>query len=186
MYSTTSNPHQRLSGSVTLTLRAPTTPAEVTITITPTTDPTTGDPDPLVFTVYAVGPLNSAGTTAVANTTDGVERVSDQSDTRIDGHFTFSAAHQPVNYSVEGNGRLYVSPASDRKTSPTNNLYTSSSAPVYLDTSGGSSKVTAYIAGSGDTATVLYLFSGGTLSMLPKIEVQSGSPQTGCAERTTR
>ena len=180
MYSTTSNPHQRLSGSVTLTLRAPTTPAEVTITITPMTDPTTGDPDALVFTVYAVGPLNSAGTTAVADTTDGVERVSDQSDTRIDGHFTFSpAGNEPVNYSVEGNGRLYVSPASDRKTSPTNNLYTSSSAPVYLDTSGGSSKVTAYIAGSGDTATVLYLFSGGTLSMLPKIEVQSGSPQTG-------
>ena len=50
-------------------------------------------------------------------------------------------------------------------------LYTSSSAPVYLDTNGGSSKVTAYIAGSSDAETVLYIFSGGTLSALPMIEV---------------
>ena len=181
-YSTTSNPHQRLSGSVTLTLTAPRTPAVVTITIDPTTDGPTGhvDPSNLIFTVYAVGPLNTAGTTGVASATDGVERVSDETDTQIDGHFTFKpAANEPVNYSVEGNGRLYVSVADDRRTSSTNNLYTSSSAPVYLDTSGGSSKVTAYIAGSGDTATVLYLFSGGRLSTLPKIEVQSGSPQPG-------
>ena len=66
-YSTTSNPHQRLSGSVILTLTAPTTPAEVTITITPTTDGPTGhvNPSNLIFTVYVVGPLNAAGTTGV-------------------------------------------------------------------------------------------------------------------------
>ena len=180
-YSTTSNPHQRLSGSVTLTLTAPTPAVPVTITITPMTDGPTGHQNPraLIFTVYVVGPLNAAGTTDVASATDGVERVSDQQDTRINGHFTFSSANEPVYYSVEGSGRLYVSPASDRKTTPTNNLYTSSSALVHLDTSGGSSKVTAYIAGSGNTATVLYLFSGGPLSTLPKIEVQGGSPQTG-------
>ena len=178
-YSTTSNPHQRLSGSVTLTLTAPEAAAAVTITIAPTTDGPTGhvNPSNLIFTVYAVGPLNATGTTTASS---AVERVSDQSDTKIDGDFTFNpAANEPVYYSVEGSGRLYVSLASDRKTSSTNNLYTSSSAPVYLDTNGGSSKVTAYIAGSGNTATVLYLFSGGTLSALPKIEVQSGSPQTG-------
>ena len=190
-YSTTSNPHQRLSGSVALTLTAPTTAAIVTITIDPTTDatPHTEPPD-LTFTIYVVGPLTSAGTTVVASgSTDSVERVSDQQDTRIDGHFTFgpTATNQPVYYIVEGSGRLYVSPAadgvlspvSDRKTSPTNNLYTSSSAPVFLDTNGGSSKVTAYIAGSGNTAKVLYVFSGARLSELPQIEAQSGDNQTG-------
>ena len=65
--------------------------------------------DLLTFTVYVVGPLNAAGTTAVATGTDGVERVSDQQDTRINGHFTFSSANEPVYYSVEGSGRLYVS-----------------------------------------------------------------------------
>ena len=185
MYSTTENADQRLSGSVSLTLTAPTKPAIVTITIGPTTDGSgtfTEQPD-LIFTIYVVGPLNAAGTAAVATGDDGVERVSDQSDTQINTDFLFTpAANEPVYYTVEGSGRLYVSPASDRKTSPTNNLYTSSSAPVYLDTNGGSSKVTAYIAGSGDTATVLYLFSGGRLSELPQIEVQSGSPQTGAPE----
>ena len=183
-YSTTSNAHQRLSGSVTLTLTAPTTADEVTITIDPTTDRTghTEPPD-LVFTVYTVGPLNSAGATEVASAnTDGVQLVSDHSDTRIDGHFGFTPADdQPVYYSVEGSGRLYVSPPTDRdrQTRSTNNLYTSSSAPVYLDTNGGSSKVTAYISGSRDTAKVLYLFSGGTQRDLPNIEVLSGDTQTG-------
>ena len=195
MYSSTSNPHQRLSGSVTLTLTAPTTAAPVTITITDNS--ADGDfttvPVPRAsteFTVYVVGPLNSGGSTVVNSTdTDGVERVSDQADTRIDGDFT-QAANEPVYYTVEGSGRLYVSPAaagaiapvSDRKTSPTNNLYTSSSAPVFLDTNGGSSKVTAYIAGSGVTAKVLYIFSGGRLSELPQITVQSINNQTGAPE----
>ena len=176
-----------LDSSMTLTFTAAAA-AELTITISDSTSlredyPTGVTPaDLLTFTVYVVGPLNiAAGTTAVATGTDGVERVSDQQDTRINGHFTFSSANEPVYYSVEGSGRLYVSPISDRsrRTSSTNNLYTSSSAPVHLDTSGGSSKVTAYIAGSSETAIVLYLFSGGTLSTLPRIEVQSGSPQTG-------
>ena len=184
-YSTTSNPHQRLSGSVTLTLTAPaSTPTAVTeITITPTTDATGHvNPSPLVFTVYAVGPLNSAGTTAInaTNAPNGVQRVSDQSDTQINEHFTFTPGdHQSVNYSVEGNGRLYVSLGSDRKTSPTNSLFTSSSAPVFLATNAGSSKVTAHIAGSSNAATVLYIFSGARLNELPQIEIISGDNQTG-------
>ena len=182
MYSTTSNPHQRLSGSVALTLTAPADPAVVTITITPTTDGPTEHTEPsiLIFTVYVVGALNYSGTTAVAAATDGVLRVSDQQDTPINSHFTFAPAeHQPVYYTVEGSGRLYVSVASDRKTTPTKNLYTSSSAPVYLDTTGGSSKVTAHIAGSSDTAKVLYVFSGARSNELPQIEVQGGDNQTG-------
>ena len=184
-YPATSNPHQRLSSSVTLTITAPAsapTDGYVDITITPQTDST---PPPghteitgFSFRVYVVGPLNPAGTTSVQNT-DGVELVSDHSDPMINGHFNFTTGSQPVYYSVEGSGRLYVSVASDRRTSSTNNLYTGSLAPVYLDVNGGSSKVTAYISGSRDAATVLYVFSGGRLSELPKIEVQSGSPQTG-------
>ena len=138
------------------------------------------------FTIYVVGPINASGTTAVEATSpkDGVELVSDQSDTQIQtdhdtGHFVFSGANEPVYYSVEGSGLLYVSPESGRKTSSMKTLFTSSSAPVHLDTSGGSSKVTAYISGSSDPATVLYVFSGGRLTELPQIEVQSGNNQTG-------
>ena len=106
--------------------------------------------------------------------------MSDQSDPQINGDFTFVPAdHQPVNYSVEGSGRLYVSLASDRKSRATNNLFTSSSAPVFLDATGGSSKVTAHIAGASDTAKVLYVFSGARLTELPQIQIQSGDGQTG-------
>ena len=174
-----------LDSSMTLTFTAPSPAAEQTITITDTTTddyPTGTVVRPLTFTVYVVGPLNSTGITAVASGKDGVERVSDQQDTKIDEDFTFSPfENEPVYYTVEGSGRLYVSDPSDptRRTSSTNNLYTSSSADVYLDANGGSSKVTAYIAGSSDTKTVLYIFSGGTLSALPQIEIQSGNSQTG-------
>ena len=179
-----------LTSSVTLTLRA-TAAAVVEIDITdatPAADRPGAEAPQQDFTVYVVGPLNTTGQTSVVATTNGVQRVSDQQDTRIDGHFTFDpAANQPVYYTVEGSGRLYVSPAAtgisspvpNRKTPSTNNLYTSSSAPVFLDTTGGSSKVTAYIAGSGDTAKVLYVFSGARLNELPQITVQSGDNQTG-------
>ena len=189
MYSTTENPHQRLSGGVTLTLAAPAAaPAAgyVDITIDPTTDGSatfTEQPD-LLFRVYIVGGINAAGTTGVNSSTDGVELVSDQSDTRIDGHFLFiGSASEPVYYSVEGSGRLYVSPPDpNRKSRATNNLFTSSLAPVFLDTNRGTSKVTAYVSGSSGTATVLYIFNGGTLSTLPKIEITQGNPQTGATD----
>ena len=185
---------RQLSTSVTLTGRHA-TPGAYDIVITDDTVAADIDGTPptsrasITFTVYVVGALNAAGTTAVTTsgdgTTDGVERVSDQQDMRIDAHFTFAPAdHQPVNYSVEGSGRLYVSipTARDRKTSPTNNLYTSSSAAVFLDTNAGSSKVTAHIAGSGVTAKVLYIFSGARLNELPQIQIQSGDGQTGAPE----
>ena len=121
MYSTTENADQRLSGSVSLTLTAPTTPAtsynydRLPQPMAPLVRNTTEQPD-LIFTIYVVGPLNAAGTAAVAAGDDGVERVSDQSDTQINTDFLFTpAANEPVYYTVEGSGRLYVSPASDRK-----------------------------------------------------------------------
>ena len=187
----------QLSSRVTLTLRADAA-ATVEISIadgTEATDfPTPPGPDtppPELFTVYVVVPLTSAGQTSVVATTSGVQRVSDQSDTQIDEHFTFALtvggseeANHPVYYTVEGSGRVYVSLSTDRnrRTSSTNNLYTSSSADVYLDTNGGSSKVTAYIAGSSRTAKVLYAFSGARLSELPQIQIQSGDNQTGAPE----
>ena len=75
----------------------------VTITITPTTDRTGHvNPSPLEFTIYVVGPFNAAGTTAVA-LTNGVARVSDQSDTQINGHFTFTGTrNQPVTILSKG------------------------------------------------------------------------------------
>ena len=164
-------------------ITAPGAGAVVTVTVswTPNDSSTARSKE---FTFYVVGAFNAGGSTAVA-LTNGVARVSDQSDTPIDGHFTFTPAdHQPVYYSVQGSGRLYVSlpAARDRRTGSTNNLYTSSSAAVYLDTNGGSSKVTAYVAGSSATATALYIFSGGPLSTHPRIEVQSGNNQTGAPE----
>ena len=179
------DPGTRLTGSVTLTLRAAAA-AAVAIAITDTTPADdlgpAGTAPQQDFTVYVVGPLNPAGNTVVLTGTTGVYRVSDQSDTPINGHFTFDpTANEPVYYTVEGSGRVYVSIPTDRdrKTNPTNNLYTSSLAPVFLDANGGSSKVTAYIAGSSSPATVLYIFSGAQLSELPQIEIISGDTQTG-------
>ena len=185
MYSATENAHKRLSGSVTLTLNAPATApgtGYVDITIDPTTDGATPTEQPdLVFSVYVVKGINADGTTGIHSSTDGVELVSDQSDTPINGHFDFIGTEsEPVYYSVEGNGRLYVSPdGTSRKTPATNNLFTSSLAPVYLDTNRGTSKVTAYVSGSSGVATVLYIFNGGTLSTLPEMEITQGINQTG-------
>ena len=91
-YSATSNPHQRLSGQC--YFNADSTAVSSTSynydrLLRPMVLLDMQNPPNLIFTIYVVGPLNSAGTTAVAAGTDGVERVSDQSDTQIDGHFTF-------------------------------------------------------------------------------------------------
>ena len=94
----------------------------------------------------------------------------DREEPRIDSYFVFAAEDAPVNYSVEGSGRVYVSVSPDRRTSSTNTLWTSSEAPVYLDINRGTSKVTAYISGNpGKTA--VYIFSGQDLTKYPSIEI---------------
>ena len=149
MYSTTSNPHERLSGSVTLTLTAPDPAAVVTITIDPTTDGPTGHTEPpdLVFTVYPV-PGTSTGTPTLAGAgADGIDIASDFGGKRIDDLFTIDP-NVPVTYQVEGSGRVYVRINDDREGRPTNKLETSSSAPVYLDMNRSSNRVTAWIRGT--------------------------------------
>ena len=120
--------------------------------------------------------------TTFATGKNGVEYGYDTEDPRIDNYFVFAADDAPVNYSVEGSGRVYISVSSNRRTSSTNNLWTSKEAPVYLDVNRGTSKVTAWISGNpGKTA--VYIFSGQAPTKYPRIEItQSSNNQIGATE----
>ena len=176
----------KLSGSVEVTFNA-TAAAVVQISITdatpPTDAPADGKADPIQFTVYVVQQQSAVENqaTTFASGKDGVEYGYDTEDPRIDSYFVFAAEDAPVNYSVEGSGRVYVSVSQDRRTSATNTLWTSSEAPVYLDINRGTSKVTAYISGNpGKTA--VYIFSGQDPTKYPSIEITQGNPQIGATE----
>ena len=177
----------KLSGSVEVTFNAPAA-AVVQITITDTTPtddaPATGIADPITFTVYVVKQQSEVQNqaTTFASGKDGVEYGYDTEDPQIDNYFEFAPDDAPVNYSVEGSGRVYISVSSNRRTSSTNNLWTSSEAPVYLDVNRGTSKVTAWISGNpGKTA--VYIFSGQDPSKYPHIEItQSSNNQIGATE----
>ena len=165
---------------------------EIRITdTTPATDrPTTEQP--LIFTVYVVKDIGAVQNTATTYTgnLDGVEYGYNTQDWQLnssdtDGvgvsYFDFGTEDAPVYYSVEGSGRLFVEVASDRKTSLTNSLFTSSDAPVYLTTNNSTNKVTAWVAGnSGKTA--IFIFSGPTPDKYPEIEITQGNNQIGATE----
>ena len=176
----------KLSGSVEVTFNA-TAAAVVQITITdatPTDDaPANGKADPIGFTVYVVQPQSAVQTaTTTLGSNDGVEYAFDNEDRQIDDYFTFNpAANAPVNYSVEGSGRVYISLGGDRRTRSASTLWTSSSAPVFLETNRGTSKVTAYISGTAGK-TALFMFSGPSPDKYPEIEITQGNPQTGATE----
>ena len=141
--------------------------------------PPDGKANSIAFTVYVVqqqSAVQNQATTFVSG--DGVEYGYDTEDPRLDTYFAFPPDNAPVNYSVEGSGRVYISVSSNRRTSSTNNLWTSKEAPVYLDVNRGTSKVTAWISGNpGKTA--VYIFSGQDPSKYPEIEITQGNPQTG-------
>ena len=173
-----------LDSTMTLTFTAPSNGAEQTITIS---DTTTGDypavvttARPLVFTVYVVQPQSAVqtATTTFATNNDGVEYAYENEDRQINSYFTFSEQNAPVNYSVEGTGRVYISLGGDRRTRSASTLWTSSNAPVYLETNRGTSKVTAWISGT-DGMTAIFIFSGPSPDKYPRVEIIQGDNQTG-------
>ena len=176
-YSTTSNPHQRLSGSVTLTLTAPTAPAEVTITIDPTTDGPAGHTEPpdLVFTIYVVPALDTTTAFALAGGTTTNEAWAignDNARKPINTLFTPATSNAPVIYKVEGPGRLYVR-VDNRESRQLQTLSTSKAAPVYLDMNGGSNRVSIRGRDQSATESLLIIFN------YAQIEIISGNDQTG-------
>ena len=167
------------------------------IRITDTTDDTDRPgvaEQPLIFTVYVVKDIGAVKNTATTYTgaLDGVEYGYNTQDWQLNNtdtdtdavgvsYFDFDTTDAPVYYSVEGSGRLFVQVASDRKTSLTNSLFTSSDAPVYLTTNNSTNKVTAYVAGNNGK-TAISIFSGTIEGKYPKIEITQGNNKIGATD----
>ena len=167
------------------------------IRITDTTDDTDRPgvaEQPLIFTVYVVKDIGAVLNTATTYTgaLDGVEYGYNTQDWQLNNtdtdtdavgvsYFDFDTTDAPVYYSVEGSGRLFVQVASDRKTSLTNSLFTSSDAPVYLTTNNSTNKVTAYVAGNNGK-TAIFIFSGTIQGKYPKIEITQGNNKIGATD----
>ena len=180
----------RISSSISLTYTASAVGTyDITISdTTPASDrPGVAAPD-LVFRVFVVkdigAVLNQA--TTFESGRDGVEYGYDTQDWQLNeddddtiGYFDFGTEDAPVTYSVEGSGRVYIK-LGDRVTSLTKTLHTSSDAPVYLDMSGGTNRVTAYVAGNTGR-TAIFIFSGATQDKYPRIEITQGHNQVGAA-----
>ena len=179
-----------LSSSVEVTLNA-TVPGEVTITIndmSPDTDyPTAGSADPIEFTAYVVAQQSAViGQDVAFDSGDGVEYGNDDEPSQLNTYFTFTAdRNAPVNYTVEGSGRVYISKTGatgvNRRSSPTNSLWTSSAAPVFLDMNRSTNKVTVWIS-ANDSKTLIYIFRGRGLNQQPSIEITQGNPQIGATD----
>ena len=186
----------KLSSSTTLTFTAPSSASEIVITITDTTDnsdyPTTIVKPTSQFTVYAVKPNNPltsdtltlADGTEIYTHTKAVAR-SDQIDRHIDT--TGTTASIPLEFKVEGGGRLYVredgrGADQDKQSQSRTTLSTSSDAKVWLDMRGNTNKVTAWISGTNPTVTgrsVIYIHGYAQLT------ITEGNNQTGGARRET-
>ena len=181
---TSTDNRTKLTSSVTLTLTAATAEVvEIDITDTTPEADRPGAPAPQIdFTVYVVSPQSAVvatGTTAFGTGNDGIEYAYDGERRQINSYFTFIPTDDaPVHYSVEGSGRVYIWLSSSRNTSPTNSLFTSSNAPVYLDTNRGTSKVTVWVSGTTPRSTV-FIFQGASPDKFTSMEITQGDGQTG-------
>ena len=185
-YSTTSNPHQRLSGSVALTLTAPDTAAVVTIRIDPTTDGPGGHTEPpdLIFTVYVVVPsLTVDAETLTGLATGSSTSADDSDDPQIDPSTTDPtnlalsgtvSTNIPITYRVTGPGRVYVG-IGERRTSATQTLHTSSAAPVFLDMNGGTNSIAVETPSVALAHPNIYIYGR------PTMTVTNGANQKGLA-----
>ena len=152
---------------------------------TPPTDRPGAEAPDLVFRVFVVKDIGAVQNVATNfEGRDGVDYGYDTQDWQLNDndtdtniYFDFDTEDAPVTYSVEGSGRVYIK-LGDRVTSLTKTLHTSSDAPVYLDMSGGTNKVTAYVAGNAGK-TAIFIFSGATQDKRPRIEITQGQNQVG-------
>ncbi len=173
-----------LTSSIDVTLRS-TGSGTVRITITDgtkTADMPTGvrnAPDQF-FTIYVVKrPAAVLNQNVAYSTGDGVEYGDDISDPQLNTYFNFSAADAfPIYYSVQGSGRVYIKIDNDRQSRPTNTLWTSSAAPVYLDMNRSSNTVSVWVSGN-DPTKVLYIFRGQTPDQFSDMEITQGDNQDG-------
>ncbi len=126
----------------------------------------------VAFTVYIV---NDATTTEAEGITIGGEAYSvrGNQDSAIPITVTLGSS-LPVTFSVSGGGRVYVRVASDRTTSATSSLTTSTDAPVFLSMNSRTNKVTVTIQGLAP-ATATYIYGN------PRLQKVSGTGQTGIA-----
>ena len=145
----------------------------------------------LTFTIYVV-PSADRTTVMTRNPDNAVQFGNDLAAERIDELFGPATEDLPIIFEVEGSGRLYVredsvnntdyaatadlyaSPASEGRAEK--RLETSSSAPVYLDMGGGSSKITAWFRGQNPTnnsKSLTYIYD---YAVLAKTQ---GDPQVG-------
>ena len=178
---------QQLSSSVTLT-GSHDAPGAFDIVITDNTAtadfPSNAQPPSdrasITFTIYVVGDAATTSASAVhlAATSGGTTpleyQVRGNQDSRIFVVVT-DGTNLPVTITVNGGGRVYVEAASDRRTSATTSLSTSSAAPIQLSMNSRTNKVTASIVGLG-SHTATYIYGN------PSLEKISGTGQMGIAD----
>lgn len=177
-----------LSNSITLVGTAPTTVNSYNITVsdnTPAEDLPDGTVNTyrapnLVFTIYVVADHATSSTATFTTAEDQIDTGYDNPSAQaIQTDFSTSGTNLEVFYSVDGPGRLYVRAAANRVgssvTSRTSPLRTSTAATVYLETNGGTNKVTAWFGGQNPASgkTVTYIYRWSTLTQV------SGSRQDG-------
>ena len=172
------------SGRTTLTLSAATA-GETIITIADTTpdDDRPGDAasrSSITFTVYVVGDAATTDAKVVDIREDDENNpalleyeVRGKQHSRIYVNVT-GGSSLPITIKVSGGGKVYVYVESDRRTSETADLDTSSDAPIRLNMKDKTNKVTVTIPGLAPyTATYIY----GN----PSLEKISGTGQMGIA-----
>ena len=182
--------HEKLSGSVTLTLEPTTAQGKVTIKVTdetPTTDaPTNGKSDPITFTLYVVnyqGAIDDNVTTLVGDSVD----YAFHNDVRpLANYFTFAGTNVPVHYSIEGSGSFsiqetYTDDSPDSVKTFNKTVSTSNLAPVFIDMKQSTNKVTVHVSGGG-SKTMIFIYQGTTPTKYPKIRITGGNNQTGAIQ----
>ena len=167
-----------LDSSMTLTFTAPSSGAELTITIS---DTTTGDypgvvnaANPLTFTVYVVTRAHILSSPATALAANSVYYAYKDAEHRVDSAFDFTPVHAPVYYSVQGSGSLYVGSSNPKLRLP-NGALTSSSAPVYLRGHTATSRVTASVAGTAPLTVIYIYIDPSNEARYPHLEITNGN-----------
>lgn len=166
----------RLSGGVTLTLRADDVPSDGTVQIT-ITDTTVDQPadspvvPELIFTVYIAPEHDDTSTLKRLGPPVDFSIGEEQITKNFSG-----VSNVRVNYTVSGSGSLILK-TDDNQYSGGRNLTTSSAAPVFLNMGGSTNKVTASVVGqrAERAQSVTYIYSYAVLSKV------SGDEQRGSA-----
>ena len=133
----------------------------------------------LSFTIYVV-PSAERATTLTREAANAELFGNDLADPQINNLFGFTAVsgsattNLPIIYEVQGSGRVYVketytNAGPDSVGSAAKRLETSNGAPVYIDMSGGSSKVTVWLRGqnpNGNSKSIACIYDYAQLEVI--------------------